>query len=146
MKMANNMDLELFNMQKEIFLKESFSMDNVYMHKSHIMMAIIMKVKCTKINFMDQEILKIIKEFKKDYSDMEILYLVLLILMMERFFKDLYKMAKSQVMEFCKEMMDFIIQAILDMINSMAAEKFIILINQFIKVSLKMDFNMEKDI
>jgi hypothetical protein len=55
-------------------------------------------------------------------------------------------MAKSQVMEFCKEMMDFIIQAILDMINSMAAEKFIILINQFIKVSLKMDFNMEKDI
>lgn len=77
---------------------------------------------------------------------MEILYLVLLILMMERFFKDLYKMAKSQVMEFCKEMMDFIIQAILDMINSMAAEKFIILINQFIKVSLKMDFNMEKDI
>jgi hypothetical protein len=56
MKMANNMDLELFNMQKEIFLKESFSMDNVYMHKSHIMMAIIMKVKCTKINFMDQEI------------------------------------------------------------------------------------------
>lgn len=66
--------------------------------------------------------------------------------MMERFFKDLYKMAKSQVMEFCKEMMDFIIQAILDMINSMAAEKFIILINQFIKVSLKMDFNMEKDI
>jgi len=121
-------------------------MDNVDMHKLHIMMVIIMKVKCIKINFMDQEISKIVKEFKKDYLDMEILYLVLLILMMERFFKDLYKMGKNRVKEFYKEMMDFIIQVILDMINLMGVEKFIILTGQFIKVSLKMDFNMEKDI
>lgn len=89
---------------------------------------------------------KTIKQFKKDYLDKVNLSLGLLILMMEPFTKDLQKMDKSLVKEYFKDLMDFTIQVILDMINLMEMEKFTILINPLLKDILKMELNMEKDV
>lgn len=65
----SNMVKEKFSMQTVIFLKESFLMANAPMHKSHIMIKIIMKGKCLKTSFMAKEPSKINKESKKDCSD-----------------------------------------------------------------------------
>lgn len=93
---------------------------------------------------MGLELSKINKAYKKVYLGMDCLFLELSILMMEPFIKDLYKMDKNQVKENSKDPMDFNIPVILNMINSMGMDKFIILINQLIQDILKTDFKMEK--
>ena len=72
----NSMVKEKFNMQTVISSEEFLSMDNVFMRKSHIMTKIIMRDKCSKINFMVKARLKINKGLRKDCSDMGILFLV----------------------------------------------------------------------
>ncbi len=74
---------------------------------------------------MDPVLLKINLLHKRDYSDMEILFLELLILMMELFIKALYKMDKSLVKEYFKDLTDSIIKDTLGMISLMELVKFI---------------------
>ena len=75
MNKENSMVKEKFSMQMEIFSKVSFSTGNVSTHKSHIMIKIIMKDKCLKINFMVKELSKINKESKTGCLDMVFLSL-----------------------------------------------------------------------
>ena len=131
-------------MQKVIFLREGFSMDNVFMRISSIMMVIIMKGKCTRINSMAWVLLPTVKLSKKDFSDMVNLCLESLISMMELFIKVLCKMDKNQVKEPFKEKMDFTTLDILNTISSMGMDKFITQTNQHTKDILKKASNMEK--
>lgn len=74
---------------------------------------------------MDPVLLKINLPHKRGYSDMEILFLELFILMMELFIKVLYKMDKSLEKEYFKDLMDSTIKDILGMISLMELVKFI---------------------
>ena len=93
---------------------------------------------------MEKECSKTNKEFKKDCSDMEISYLESLIFLMELSMKDLYKMDKNLEKALLKDQMDSIILVILNMINLMALDKFITLINQLTLENSKMESKMEK--
>ena len=119
-------------------------MDNVFMRISSIMMVIIMKGKCTRINSMAWVLLPTVKLSKKDFSDMVNLCLESLISMMELFIKVLCKMDKNQVKEPFKEKMDFTTLDILNTISSMGMDKFITQTNQHTKDILKKASNMEK--
>lgn len=75
---------------------------------------------------------------------MVILFLELLILVMEPYTKDLYKMDKNQAKQLSKDQTDFITPDISNTINLMVTERFTISINQHIQVTLETDLRMEK--
>ena len=104
-------------MQKAIFSREGLPMDNVLTPASSIMMEIIMKGKCTRINSMVWELLPTVKLLKKDCFDTVNLSLDLSLSMTELFIKGPCKMDKNLAKALFKEKTAFTILDTSNMTN-----------------------------